>query len=305
MQEVKCTGCNSVYMKYYKKITERNFCSRQCQHLWFKGKTYEEIHGEETATEIKHKLSLTSSGENNGNFGNKWSNEQREKQSKTIKTKMDEMGENWRKENCGKSNRGLQRSKEFIENWHKTQNTPGYVKPPMSNETKQKIGKSSKERMTSPKMISHIRKINEDLGNWVPINEKTNFEIYFKSANWIYRMWDLIEDSAQLDLLKTFGIFNCRTNTKGVVRDHIFSRKDGFLIGVFPEILRHPCNCQILTHADNVAKKKNRYEDRSDIELEILFEKIQKYTKFWSEQDLVLSLIQQYKEGQRWINPNI
>ena len=44
-------------------------------------------------------------------------------------------------------------------------------------------------------------------------------------------------------MLKTLGVFNSKTNVNGIVRDHIFSRAMGFKFKVFPEILRHPCNC--------------------------------------------------------------
>jgi len=304
-KEVICNYCNTTFLRYPCQIGQRNFCSRSCKNLCSKGKTLEEIHGNDKAAQIKQKISLASAGENNGNFGNTWSDEQKQKQSQKVKIAMDEMGEEKRRELCGSSNRGKTRSKEFLDNWHKCHKDPNYKKPKMSKETKTKIGKSSSERMNSPEMLARIRKKNEEIGKWIPLEHKTDFEIYYKLANWKYRMWDLIDDESQLELLKNFGVFHCKTNSIGVVRDHIFGRKDGFLIGLFPEILRHPVNCQILLHKDNVSKKKKQYEDRSDITLEILFEKIEKYTKFWEEQNLVLSLIQQYKEGQRWINPNL
>ena len=49
------------------------------------------------------------------------------------------------------------------------------------------------------------------------------------------------------------------------VRDHIFGRKNGFVLGVFPEIIRHPANCQIITHSDNI--KKSLKNGDSDIKL--------------------------------------
>ena len=80
-------------------------------------------------------------------------------------------------------------------------------------------------------------------GNWIPLNKKSDYEIYYKEANWICGMFDIIKDKEQLSLLNKFGVFNAFTNTKGVVRDHIYSRHSGFRDGVFPEIMRHPCNC--------------------------------------------------------------
>lgn len=83
----------------------------------------------------------------------------------------------------------------------------------------------------------------ESLGKWIPKELKTDYEVYYEESNWKYRMFDLIEDKSQLDMLNQFGVFNSLTNSKGVVRDHIYSRHSGFIQRVFPEIMRHPCNC--------------------------------------------------------------
>ena len=72
--------------------------------------------------------------------------------------------------------------------------------------------------------------------------------------------------------------------------------------GVFTEILRQPCNCQILTNRDNIMKKRQKYIDGNHLTLEELFNKIINYKKEWYEQDLVIKLIEDYKNGKRWIN---
>ncbi|GAG15411.1 unnamed protein product, partial [marine sediment metagenome] len=116
------------------------------------------------------------------------------------------------------------------------------------------------------------------------------------------KMWNLVEDINQLDILKELGIFNAKTNSKGVVRDHIFSRNSGFILKVFPEILRHPCNCQILTHSANVKKKSsnNKYVDLDQISLFDLFLEIKNYEEIWFEQDITIKKIEEYKKGKRW-----
>ena len=83
----------------------------------------------------------------------------------------------------------------------------------------------------------------EQRGHWIPKDKKSDVQIYYQEANWIAGMFDLIEDEIQLSELKQLGVFNAYTNTKGVVRDHMYSRHSGFINGVFPEIMRHPCNC--------------------------------------------------------------
>ncbi len=58
-------------------------------------------------------------------------------------------------------------------------------------------------------------------------------------------------------------------NKTGVVRDHILSRKDGWVNGIEPQIISHPANCQFLTLSDNSKKG-----DRSWITYEQLLERI-------------------------------
>ena len=101
-------------------------------------------------------------------------------------------------------------------------------------------------------------------------------------------------------LLKEFGVFNARTNSKGMVRDHQFSRKSGFQLGVFPELLRHPENCQIISHSENVRKRAKRYIDGDSITLSELFKRITKYNGDWQRQELCLELVDRYKNGKRW-----
>jgi len=61
-------------------------------------------------------------------------------------------------------------------------------------------------------------------------------------------------------------------NPKGVSRDHLFSVYDGFKIGIPPEILRHPANCQLIPHSEN--QKKHRH---SSITLSELLDRIKQY----------------------------
>lgn len=83
-------------------------------------------------------------------------------------------------------------------------------------------------------------------------------------------MFDKIEDPNQMKLLEEIGV-KSSTNKNGVVRDHIYGRKNGFHNKVFPEILRHPCNCQVITHGENVSKGHRNKN------LEELFRKIKLY----------------------------
>jgi len=113
-------------------------------------------------------------------------------------------------------------------------------------------------------------------------------------------MFDSITDESQLLLLKEKGVWNYKTNKKGVIRDHKYSRYSGWKNKIFPEILRHPCNCEIITHGDNLKKKKGRYADNDSQTLDDLFEKILAYKEDWIEQNICLKLIDDYKKGLRY-----
>jgi len=169
-----------------------------------------------------------------------------------------------------------------------------------SDESKKKIGKKSSEKFTEEYKIA-FRKKMEDSGRWLPLEEKEDCQIYFKEASWIDKMFDLVEDGREL--LKEFGVFHNTKNIEGVVRDHKYGRVSGFKNKIFPEILRHPANCQIILHSKNVSKGQlNRGRGRIDssISLEKLFEEIKNYQKQWKEQKLVLELIKRYENGERW-----
>lgn len=65
-------------------------------------------------------------------------------------------------------------------------------------------------------------------------------------------------------LIEQHGWYHPVTNPNGVSRDHKLSVTAGFKLGVPPEIMKHPANCEIMLHTHN--QRKNRassigYED--------------------------------------------
>ena len=135
----------------------------------------------------------------------------------------------------------------------------------------------------------------EKKGRWIPLTQKSDYELYFNECEWLEQMFDRCVSIQELKLLKERHVFNCKTNHKGVVRDHMYSRRSGFEYKVFPEILRHPCNCQLITHSDNSKKR-----EQNDVTLNELFLQIQMYKREWLEQKKCLELIKEYKKGRRW-----
>lgn len=167
----------------------------------------------------------------------------------------------------------------------------------MTDDIRAKIGIGSREKFTNEYNIK-MRNTMELLGKWIPMNKKNEYSVYAKLANWKHKMFDLsyIENS---ELLR-FGVFNNKTNILGIVRDHMYSRKSGFENMVFPEILRHPCNCRLITHSDNTKFAHSNVITDDYITVDILFERIIQFEHTWDEHELCLSLIAQYKNGKRF-----
>ena len=67
-------------------------------------------------------------------------------------------------------------------------------------------------------------------------------------------------DWFKCELIKTYGKYspkNKGNNLNGVSRDHMFSVKEGFRLGVDPKIIAHPANCRLMQHFENNCKKTN------------------------------------------------
>jgi hypothetical protein len=236
-------------------------------------------------------------GEGNPNFGKKWSIEKRKKFSELTKSRVDE---NYRKK-CSKGMKGKKVS-EDAKNKRKITNSlkilNGYVKPEMSEKTKEKIGKKSSLKFTE-EYKQKMRVINEKNGVWIPLEKKDDYKFYREISNWVGQV--ITENTIGVENLKNGVLFNKENKNKNkpfYVRDHIFGRKNGFYMGVFPEIIRHPSNCQLITHGDNV--RKSFKNNDSEIELNELFNKIINWGLEYFEQSLCLELINNYKNGERY-----
>ena len=71
----------------------------------------------------------------------------------------------------------------------------------------------------------------------------------------------------------------------------------GYKNNIPPILLRHPVNCQLITHAQNVAKahKERRYEDGDSINLKTLFKLIKNFKGTWEEQKECMMTIMKKK----------
>lgn len=232
-------------------------------------------------------------GKNNPNYGNEYSDEYRQMRSNLSKKQMEDEEQRFL---AGTANRGKTLSKEVRQNM--SDGKKGHIGVVHTTDTKKQIGIKSAEKFTDA-YKAKIRKQNYDSGFWIDPALKDDYKLYCEFSNWNQRMFDIVKDG--LAILNKYGVFHMKKNSKGVVRDHIYGRKMGFANGVFPEILRHPANCQIILHADNVSKnfKKKTIKD-SDITLADLFQKIMNWTNEWHEQLLCIELINMYECGERY-----
>ena len=211
--------------------------------------------------------------------------------------KMEDPQLRWK---AGASNRNKKFSPERCFKMHGHRTRESYVHP-VSEEGKKNIGRASAAKFT-PEYKARYRETMIERGWW--IENKTPYEKYFKEADWIERMFDRVEGE-ELILLKKYGVFSNATNHGGVVRDHGLSRKEGFDQGISPVLLRHPVNCRIILHRDNVSR---RFTKKDFLTKDQLFKLIEDYSGDWKEQEFCLKLISEYNLGKRFteeVMPNV
>ena len=278
----KLETCNNQIFKVQPTLPYHfnSFCSKHCQN------TYNGI------------------GERNSNYGNTWNNEQRKHLSLIV---IDRMKNDYYRyvANQPHSKESIASKKQKLSKFAKTRvkEKNSFYGKHHSQDFCQKQSKRMKAVCNTKEYQIKRRQTCEQNGQMIPLSQKTDYEIYYDLANWKYQMFDIITDEKQLQLLKDNGVFNTQSNTKGCVRDHIYSRFSGFNDKVFPEILRHPCNCQIVLNSYNIRKTSRAKRGPDDQSKEILFDKIKHYDGQWIEQKLCLKLICDYENGKRWVNP--
>jgi hypothetical protein len=222
--EFACKTCGKNFLRYVyenERQPKFRFCSKICKNeckelfLW----------PEERKKEFSEKIK----GDKNPNFGKKWSEEQRQHLSRISSERMTLEA----REEIGRFHRGKKMSEESRKKM--SESHKGKKPYEMTDEIRKKIGNASSEKFTDEFKIK-MRLIGEKNGRIIPLEKKDDYKLYFKLSNWNQKMFDLIEDEQQVEDLRTNGIFNARNNKRGLVRDHIFSRKEGFENGIFPEI---------------------------------------------------------------------
>lgn len=230
-------------------------------------------------------------GSNNPNYGTKWSDEQKQHLSnyqKSISSTISKrVSQDW-ENNSTRRERAAEVMKNTVRDFYGDKN--GFYGKTHSSTTKEIIGQKSSEKFTDEFKLQQ-RIIMETNKHWRPIDELSAYEIYFKEADWVARMWDLVDTT----LLDNYGVFNSKTNTKGCVRDHMFGRSKGFALGVPPILLRHPANCEVVLHSTNVKKATSGDVTKS---LDQLIKDIEEYQLLWKEQQQCIDAIAAYKQDK-------
>lgn len=288
--EFNCDTCGKLFSKRVTigKETRRNYCCNVCRRADKNSSTT--IWTDERRLEYSKKFS----GENNPRYGVEWTVEQRLNAS-IIKTKQFADSPEYRYK-AGASNRGVKFDEDRIRRMNENR-TPESYSHPHSDESKKLIGKKSAEKWTDEFRLT-FRKTMEDRGYWLRIEDKDPYDTYYKESNWIGSMIEFFNPD-EIVSLNEFGLFNQYSNSKGWVRDHLVPRMVGYEFELPPQILRHPANMRFLSHAENVSKgfadRKLTKNEKYDTIL-ILFERITKFDKEWSEHQWCLDYIRNYNE---------
>lgn len=239
-------------------------------------------------------MGVMRSGENNSNYGKQWTAEQKLAASILKKEQFDNNPEYRYK--VGASNRGVKFSEDRIKAIHKNRTPESYKHYP-SAEVRKIIGQKSKEKWTIEYKEKH-RKNMEELGRWIPLADKSPYDVYYKEANWQGSMIEYFDSTAKEKLVE-FGIFG-KKNSKGWVRDHIVSRMLGYEFKLPIHILRHPANLQFISHSENISKgfadRRLTLSEKECI-INALLERIKNYQANWIEQEVCLTFIKNKNEN--------
>jgi hypothetical protein len=102
----------------------------------------------------------------------------------------------------------------------------------------------------------------------------TEYKAYKNDTNFKFNLADYPEEF-DFSLIEKYGWYspkNKKNNLNGISRDHMLSVREGFELGVNPEIVSHPANCELMIHRDNISKNK-----KSSLTLEELLERIKNF----------------------------
>lgn len=204
-------------------------------------------------------------------------------------------------ENCGKEHDGEYGSGRFcnrkcargFSTKHKRQGINRIVseklaKRTFTDEQRQKLAKTNKQRIIPrvSKQCLECGKTMQCLPKdkrkfctsrcWVNYTEKNKepYLLYRQRCNFTFKVEDF-PNKFDLSLIEQHGWYspsNKGNNINGVSRDHMLSVREGYELGIDPDIIKHPANCQIMIHRKNQSKR-----EKSSISLDELMERIRNW----------------------------
>lgn len=175
--------------------------------------------------------------------------------------------------------------------------------------TKNKIKNSLISKLEDGERIGFC-KINSELKNYICLECSKNFKsrqvgrkfcskecailykrkknAYQSDVKKLYRKASLFRfslnnypDEFNFKLIEKYGWYKAKNygnNPKGVSRDHLLSRIQGFRQMINPLILAHPANCELKQHNKNISKSI-----KCDISLDELLNRIDEWNKKYNE----------------------
>lgn len=114
------------------------------------------------------------------------------------------------------------------------------------------------------------------LSCWVSYTEKNKepYLLYRQRANFDFDIKEYPYEF-NLSLVEQHGWYspsNKGNNLNGVSKDHLLSVKEGFDLGIDPEIIKHPANCELVLHKQNQKKRA-----KSSISVQELMDRIKNW----------------------------
>lgn len=285
-KEFYCEKCGILFTRLWsdkRSPPKRSYCSVECK------RSDKNSFLSEWTDERRKRVSEKLSGENNPNYNKRWSEEKKKEASIQKKQFYKEHPEVAFE--CGKSNRGVKFTKERVAKMHANRSRESYSRS-HTIESRERIGVKSKEKWTEDYKKKHKEKMIS-LGYWVDPLEQPYRE-YYKNSNWCENMVAYFSPEEE-ESFRSFGFYN-RNNPKGMVRDHIVSRKTGYSFNIPYFIIRHPANMQLITHGENISKgfkDRSLPEDVTFLMVESLLDRIEKYDLIWKEQDICVNFIKE------------
>lgn len=164
-----------------------------------------------------------------------------------------------------------------------------------SNETKDKLRKANliyenvncvicnKNNDVNPRHLRQNKLCSEDCYTELKEQRKkerqknlTEKQIYKHACSFNFSVYKF-PDEFELNLIEKHGWYKPRNrgdNLTGITRDHMLSRTFGFENNIPIEHIKHPANCQLLVHGDNISKGK-----KSSISYQELLQRIDRWDK--------------------------